>query len=562
MSDSEPPLNPRLIGDPGLGKTTLVCATARHIGRPLYIFQCTMDTRPEDLLITPVLTADKRIEYRASAVVSAMVKGGVLLLDEGNRMPERSWASLAPMLDGRRYVESALTALKIHAHPDFRMCVTMNDDTSTYELPGYIRSRLKPKIEIVAPPWEVQEKIVRLKCPGVDEDLLVAVFEELKRRARDNRHDSIRDMLSLAEYVQKLRTKGVAEPLEKAVQQVLGAPGSPSAGSGRRSMNPAVRVENLAAVPSYHYEPVFAREVRRVFEEFRPTAVALEMPAFLGGELEWAISCWPTPVASEASPFLYPFVPGDSMVEAFRLARERGIDVHLVDLAVADGDRAAPDTAARHRSSRRASVLCSWRLSTRCVSGGRPRPRRVTSAREAHMAERLAGLMRDYERVLWVGGAAHWPALRRRLTELGAAGAHAERHLRRTRPLSARGSPIAEPSSGCACRSALYHITDGRLPYLVSRYAQAPDRYEEAEALQSLALEAVAPESIPARDVEPGSRLRPQPGRQLGTERATVPVGAVHSPLQAVLGGRLRRAAGRDWPFRRRSRSRPAICRL
>jgi MoxR-like ATPase len=229
LSDTEPPLNPRLIGDPGLGKTTLVCATARHIGRPLYIFQCTMDTRPEDLLITPVLTADKRIEYRAAAVVSAMVKGGVLLLDEGNRMPERSWASLAPMLDGRRYVESALTALKIHAHPDFRVCVTMNDDTSTYELPGYIRSRLKPKIEIVAPPWEVQAEIVRLKCPGVDEDLLVRIFEELKRRARDNRNDSIRDMLSLAEYAQKLRTKGVADPLERAVKQVLSAPGSPSA---------------------------------------------------------------------------------------------------------------------------------------------------------------------------------------------------------------------------------------------------------------------------------------------------------------------------------------------
>jgi len=231
LSDSEPPLNPRLIGDPGLGKTTLVCATARHIGRPLFIFQCTMDTRPEDLLIAPVLTADERIEYRASAVVSAMVKGGVLLLDEGNRMPERSWASLAPLLDGRRYVESALTALKIHAHPEFRVCVTMNDDTSTYELPGYIRSRLKPKIEIVAPPWEVQERIVRLKCPGVDDDLLVAVFEELKRRARENRRDSIRDMLSLAEYVQKLRTKGVDAPLEKAVQQVLGSTGS----DGQRS---------------------------------------------------------------------------------------------------------------------------------------------------------------------------------------------------------------------------------------------------------------------------------------------------------------------------------------
>src|SRR5262245_48258729 len=64
ISDSEIPLNPRIIGEPGLGKTTLACAVARKLGRDVHIFQCTMDTRPEDLVITPVLTQDKRIEYR------------------------------------------------------------------------------------------------------------------------------------------------------------------------------------------------------------------------------------------------------------------------------------------------------------------------------------------------------------------------------------------------------------------------------------------------------------------------------------------------------------------
>jgi hypothetical protein len=65
-----------------LGKTTLTCAAARATGREVYIFQCTMDTRPEDLVITPVLTEDKQIEYRASAVVTAMIQGGVVLLLE------------------------------------------------------------------------------------------------------------------------------------------------------------------------------------------------------------------------------------------------------------------------------------------------------------------------------------------------------------------------------------------------------------------------------------------------------------------------------------------------
>lgn len=221
LSEVEIPLNPRIIGEPGLGKTTLACAVAKHLGRAVYIFQCTMDTRPEDLIVTPVLTEGRGIDYRASAVASAMIKGGVVILDEGNRMPERSWASLAPLMDDRRYVESEVAAIKIHAHPDFRLCVTMNTDASVYELPGYIQSRLKPRIELVSPPWEMQERIVRAKCPGVQTELLVAVLEALKERLGHGRQDSTRDMLSFAQYAQKLRENGFPEPVRRASASVL-----------------------------------------------------------------------------------------------------------------------------------------------------------------------------------------------------------------------------------------------------------------------------------------------------------------------------------------------------
>jgi MoxR-like ATPase len=65
-----------MIGEPGIGKTTLACAVGRKLGREAYLFQCAMDTRPEDLIITPVLTGKQHIEYRASSVVTAMVRGG------------------------------------------------------------------------------------------------------------------------------------------------------------------------------------------------------------------------------------------------------------------------------------------------------------------------------------------------------------------------------------------------------------------------------------------------------------------------------------------------------
>lgn len=221
LREDELPLNPRIVGDPGLGKTTFACAVGRKTGRELYIFQCTMDTRPEDLIITPVLTADKRIEYRASSLVTAMLRGGVAILDEANRMPERSWASMAPLMDDRQYVESETAAVKIKAHPEFRLCVTMNTDSSVYELPAYIQSRLKPKIELVNPPWEMQEQILRLKCKGVEQELLEEVFTSLKSRLEQGIADSTRDMLAFAQYAQKLQERGVARPIEVAKAQVL-----------------------------------------------------------------------------------------------------------------------------------------------------------------------------------------------------------------------------------------------------------------------------------------------------------------------------------------------------
>lgn len=119
VDENDLPLNPRILGKPGVGKTTLGYAAGKRLDKDVYMFQCTMDTRPEDLLISPVIASDKKIAYVASSLVSAMIKGGVCLLDEGNRMSEKSWASLAPLMDKRRYVESIIAGIRIYAHLNF-----------------------------------------------------------------------------------------------------------------------------------------------------------------------------------------------------------------------------------------------------------------------------------------------------------------------------------------------------------------------------------------------------------------------------------------------------------
>jgi len=200
------PLNPRILGKPGVGKTTLAYATGKLLNKPVYIFQCTMDTRPEDLLISPVISSDNKIAYVASSLVSAIIKGGVCLLDEGNRMSEKSWASLAPLMDKRRYVDSIIAGIRIYAHPEFRLCVTMNSDSSTYEVPEYIQSRLQPKIYIEFPNRVDELKILKYNLPFASDKILEYCVNFLQNAHIHDEPFTVREGINIVRYYVKTRS--------------------------------------------------------------------------------------------------------------------------------------------------------------------------------------------------------------------------------------------------------------------------------------------------------------------------------------------------------------------
>jgi MoxR-like ATPase len=222
------PLTPRLVGPPGIGKTALGMAAAQRRQQELYVYQCTADTRPEDLLVTPVLSEQGKIAYHASPLVTAMIRGGVCILDEGNRMNEKSWASLAPLLDHRRYVESIVAGITIRAHADFRCAVTMNQDESTFEIPEYILSRLQPTLQVNFPSREDEMAILEYHLPFSSAEMLAMTVEFLQRSHQLKLDFATRDGINLLRYAIKRMHQDPQHPLahdvawQEALQNCLG----------------------------------------------------------------------------------------------------------------------------------------------------------------------------------------------------------------------------------------------------------------------------------------------------------------------------------------------------
>lgn len=221
IDEDDLPLNPRLLGKPGVGKTSLACAAAHQLGLDIYIMQATMDTRPEDLIVAPVLDPSGGIRYMASPLVTAMTHGGVLVLDEGNRMSEKSWASLAPLLDHRRYVESAVAGIKIHADADFRFVTTMNEDASTYEVPEYIHSRLMPQIYVDFPDEDDERTILETQVPFANGEVVAYVLSFLRAAHEADLSYSVRDGINIVRYAMKVLHRQEAESAVDAVRVAL-----------------------------------------------------------------------------------------------------------------------------------------------------------------------------------------------------------------------------------------------------------------------------------------------------------------------------------------------------
>ncbi|NVN89119.1 MAG: hypothetical protein HXX11_00830 [Desulfuromonadales bacterium] len=169
------------------------------------------------------------------------------------------------------------------------------------------------------------------------------------------------------------------------------------------------------ALPILHYRMEFAQLVRMAFEKVRPQAVAVELPATLQTPFLRAIERLPHisvisyridprrgAVEGETAYLLVE--PADPLVEAARLALERGIPIHFIDVDMDSYPRhldRLPDSYSICRIGLQA-YYCEYLTS--CVD--QP-PSREDQRRERGMAFRLTELAKQHERILLVCGMAH-----------------------------------------------------------------------------------------------------------------------------------------------------------
>ncbi|MEW6184906.1 MAG: hypothetical protein AB1585_04100 [Thermodesulfobacteriota bacterium] len=178
--------------------------------------------------------------------------------------------------------------------------------------------------------------------------------------------------------------------------------------------------QNLRFLPILHNRLEFALEVHRQFFDYRPQALAVELPSTLEIPVLTAVKRLPflsvVLYREKSGQHIYlPIEPIDGIIEALRLALENDCPIFFVDRdteGYPSQHELMPDSYALARIGYRTYCQAYWE-----ERGGKETPFPEDALRERTMAFHLYRLKREFQRVLLVCGLAHWPGIYRQLEQ-------------------------------------------------------------------------------------------------------------------------------------------------
>ncbi len=214
------PLNFRLYGPPGIGKNAIVYELARILKKDLYIINAHEELGPEDVACSATMTSKNTIEYVASPLFAAMLRGGIFFFDEIGKAPQSALDPLASVLDDRRTLTSVLAGIHLKAHPGFLCCSALNEDEETgIGLPGFIDERTRPAIYVGYPPLPEVEEILRSRLQEIPDVWVKVLLTDYK-----NVNLSTRNTITLLGYAYRLSKNGNGKSrvhTEKEIKEYL-----------------------------------------------------------------------------------------------------------------------------------------------------------------------------------------------------------------------------------------------------------------------------------------------------------------------------------------------------
>jgi cobaltochelatase CobS len=183
--------NIMLIGDAGVGKSSVIIEIAKRINVPVFQLACSGKTRFQHLVGSRELV-DGATRWVDGPLPRAMREGGILLLDEVTRMDAGEQMNLASVLDGRSTLTIPDTGEVVNPHPRFRVAATGNSGGFGDESGAYIGEKASSfafldrfqKIRVHPMPEEVEKDILK-KLSGLPDEI-VNVMIRLANEIRKN----------------------------------------------------------------------------------------------------------------------------------------------------------------------------------------------------------------------------------------------------------------------------------------------------------------------------------------------------------------------------------------
>jgi len=213
-----------LEGPVGVGKTKLALAIASYLNKPTY--RVDGDERYTETKLTgwfdpPIVLSKGYVwdSFIPGPLTQAMLNGGILFINELNRMPEGTQNVLLPAMDEGKIIIPRLG--EIQAKPGFIVIATQNPEefVGTSRISEALRDRFV-WIGLNYQSFNEEVEIVKRET-GVNDDFLVKTAVEIARKTREHkdlrRGASVRGAIDIVMLTKNLTNLSIQKLIEAAI---------------------------------------------------------------------------------------------------------------------------------------------------------------------------------------------------------------------------------------------------------------------------------------------------------------------------------------------------------